>query len=157
MTRKLTTRKHVHASPRRIAMPTESHSDGQHGGYFSRTLQTLLLALRYSEPLLFIGTLRLLRGNSYLWCVHVIYERPMTDHICRIRQVVEASTSWWTFEASMRKAAWEALAIQWHEASERMEHSQYRHFSSRAKKELKLWWCPQEITTTLGASLIKWS
>jgi hypothetical protein len=48
---------------RRDAMPTESHSDGQHVGYFPITL---LLALGYSEHPLFIGTLRLLHGNSYL-------------------------------------------------------------------------------------------
>jgi hypothetical protein len=29
---------------------TESHSDGQNVGYFSGTLQTVLLALGYSEP-----------------------------------------------------------------------------------------------------------
>jgi hypothetical protein len=33
----------------------------------------------------------------------VIYERPMTDRIHHIRQVIEASTSRWTFEGgSMR-------------------------------------------------------
>jgi hypothetical protein len=93
-------------------MPTESHSDGQRAGYYPRTLQTLLLALVYSEPPLFVGTPRLLRGNSYLWCVHVIiYERPMTDHIHHIRHVVEASTPRWTFEGGMREAAQEALAL----------------------------------------------
>jgi hypothetical protein len=93
-------------------MPTESHSDGQRAGYYPRTLQTLLLALVYSEPPLFVGTPRLLRGNSYLWCVHVIiYERPMTDHIHHICHVVEASTPRWTFEGGMREAAQEALAL----------------------------------------------
>jgi hypothetical protein len=93
-------------------MPTESHSDGQCAGYYPRTLQTLLLALVYSEPPLFVGTPRLLRGNSYLWCVHmIIYERPMTDHIHHIRHVVEASTPRWTFEGGMREAAQEALAL----------------------------------------------
>jgi hypothetical protein len=93
-------------------MPTESHSDGQRAGYYPRTLQTLLLALVYSESPLFVGTPRLLRGNSYLWCVHVIiYERPMTDHIHHICHVVEASTPRWTFEGGMREAAQEALAL----------------------------------------------
>jgi hypothetical protein len=75
-------RKHVRASPHRDAVPTESHSDGQEAGYFSRTLRTVLLALGSNEPSLFIGILRLLRGNSYLWhmCV-VIYERSTTDRI----------------------------------------------------------------------------
>jgi hypothetical protein len=35
---KLTVRKHVHAPPRRNAVPMESHSDGQDAGYFLRTL-----------------------------------------------------------------------------------------------------------------------
>jgi hypothetical protein len=84
----------------------ESHSDGQNVGYFLRTLWTMLLALGYSKPPLFIGVLRLLRGNSYLWHVRVIiYERPTTDHIHRIRHVVEATTPWWTFEGAMREAA----------------------------------------------------
>jgi hypothetical protein len=88
---KLTARKHVRAPPRRDDVPTDSHSDGQDAGYFPRTLRTVLLALGSSEAPLFIGTPRLLRGNSYLWRVRVvIYERPRTDHIRRIRHVVEA-------------------------------------------------------------------
>jgi hypothetical protein len=128
---KLTIRKHVRATPRRNAMPTESHSDGQDASYFSRTLWVVLLALGSSEPLLFIGTPRLLHGNSYLWhvCV-VIYERPTTDHIRRIHQVVKAPAPWWTFEAGMREVAREALVVLRHEADEQMAHSQYRHFSS---------------------------
>jgi hypothetical protein len=62
---KLTARKHVCAPPRRNVVPTESHSNGQNAGYFSRTLQIMLLVLGSSEPLHFTGTLRLLRGNSY--------------------------------------------------------------------------------------------
>jgi hypothetical protein len=93
-------------------VPIESHSDGQNAGYFRGTLRTVLLALGYSEPPLFVGVLRLLRGNSYLWCVRVIiYERPMTDHICRICHVVEATTPRWTFEGGMREVAQEALAL----------------------------------------------
>jgi hypothetical protein len=53
----------------------------------------LLLALGYSEPPLFIDVLRLLHGNSYLLCVHVIiYKRPTIDHIHHIHHVVEAYT-----------------------------------------------------------------
>jgi hypothetical protein len=86
-------RKHVRAPPCRNVVPTESHCGGQDAVYFLGTLWTVLLALGSSEPPLFIGTLRLLRGNSYLWCVHVvIYERLMTDCIYRICQVVEAPT-----------------------------------------------------------------
>jgi hypothetical protein len=110
-------RKHVRAPPRRDAVPTESHSDGLDAGYFPRTLQTVLLALGSSEPPLFIGTPRLLHGNSYLWrvCV-VIYERPTTDRIHHIYQVVEALAPRWTFEAGMREAAHEALTVLRHEA-----------------------------------------
>jgi hypothetical protein len=103
---KLTARKHVHVPPHRNAVPMESHSNGQNAGYFPRTLRTVLLALRYSEPPLFIGVLRLHRENSYLWRVRVIiYKRPMIDHICRIRHVVEATTPRWTFKGGMREAA----------------------------------------------------
>jgi hypothetical protein len=124
-------RKHVCAPPRRDAVPTESHSDGQEAGYFLRTLRTVLLALGSSEPPLFIGIPRLLRGNSYLWHVRVvIYERSTTDRIRCIRQVVEAPAPRWTFEVGMREAAREALAVLRHEADEQMAHSQYRHFSS---------------------------
>jgi hypothetical protein len=109
----------------------ESHSDGQEAGYFLRTLRTVLLALSSSEPPLFIGIPRLLRGNSYLWHVRVmIYERSTTDRIRRIHQVVEAPAPRWTFEADMREAAREALAVLRHEADEQMAHSQYRHFLS---------------------------
>jgi hypothetical protein len=117
--------------PRRDAVPTESHSDGQDAGYFSRTLRAVLLALGSSEPPLFIRTPRLLHGNSYLWCVRVvIYMRPTTDRIHRICQVVEAPAPRWTFEAGMREGAREALAILCHEAGERMAHSQYRDIPS---------------------------
>jgi hypothetical protein len=113
----------------------ESHNDGQNVGYFLRTLRTVILALGSSEPPLFIGTSRLLRQNSYLWCVCVvIYEGPMIDHICCIRQVLEVPTKRWMFEAGMREAAREALAILRHEVYEQMTHSQYRHFLSRAEE-----------------------
>jgi hypothetical protein len=85
---------------------------------------TVLLALGYSVPLLFIGTPTLLCGNSYLRRLHVvIYMGPMTDHIRCVRQVIETSTSRWTFEGGMREAAREALAVLRHEASEQMENS----------------------------------
>jgi hypothetical protein len=132
---KLTARKHVYAPSHRNVVPTESHSDGQDAGYFLRTLRAVLLALGSSKPSLFIGTPRLLRGNSYLWRVHVvIYERPTTDHIYRICQVVEAPAPRWTFKAGMREAAREALAVLRHEADERMSQFQYRHFLSRVEE-----------------------
>jgi hypothetical protein len=128
---KLTARKHVRAPPRRNTVAMESHSDGQNAGYFSRTLRTMLLALGSSEPPLFVGTLRLLRGNSYLCRVRVVnYERHTTDRIRRIHQVVEAPPPRWMFEGGMRDAAREALAILRHEADEQMAHSQYHHFPS---------------------------
>jgi hypothetical protein len=132
---KLTARKHVRTLPRRDAAPTESHSDGQDAGYFPRTLWTVLLALGSSEQPLFIGTPRLLRGNSYLWHVRVvIYERPTTDRIQRIRQVVEAPAPRWTFEVGMREAAREAWVVLCHEADGQMAHSQYRHFPSQSEE-----------------------
>jgi hypothetical protein len=131
-------RKHIHVLPHRDVVPMESHSDGQRAGYFTRTLQTLLLALGYSEPPLFIGTPSLLHENSYLWrvCV-IIYERPMTNCICCIYQVVEASTPRWTFERGMREPAREALAVLRHEVNEQMEHLQYCHFPSRAQDQVE--------------------
>jgi hypothetical protein len=83
----------------------------------------MLLALGSSEPPLFIGTQRLLCGNSYLWRVRVvIYMKPTTDHIRHIRQVVEAPTLRWTFEVVMREAAHEALVVLRHEVDEQMAH-----------------------------------
>jgi hypothetical protein len=103
---KLTARKHVHAPPRRNVVPMESHSDGQNVGYFLRTLRTMLLALGYSEPPLFVGVPRLLCGNSYLWHAQVImYERSTTNRIHLIHRVVEATTPRWTFKGGMREAA----------------------------------------------------
>jgi hypothetical protein len=70
-----------------------------------------------------------------LWRVRVvIYERPTTDRILRIRQVVEAPAPRWTFEAGMREAVHEALAVLRHEVGEQMAHSQYCHFPSRAEE-----------------------
>jgi hypothetical protein len=65
-------RKHVCAPQCRNVVPTESHNGGQNAGYFPRTLRTVLVALGSSEPPLFIGTLRLHHGNSFLWHVHVV-------------------------------------------------------------------------------------
>jgi hypothetical protein len=64
----------------------------------------------------------------------VIYERPTTDRIRHICQVVEAPAPRWTFEAGMREAAREALAVLRHEEDEQMTHSQYCHFLSRAEE-----------------------
>jgi hypothetical protein len=130
---KLTAGKHVRAPSHRNVVPTESNSVGQNAGYFPRTLRTMLLALGYSEPPLFIGVPRLLHGNSYLWRVReIIYERPTTDYIHHICHVVETTTLRWTFEEGMREVAQEALALLRHEAEEEMEQSQYHHFPSRA-------------------------
>jgi hypothetical protein len=73
-----------------------------------------------------------------LWRVRVvIYERPMTDRIRCICQVVEAPAPRWTFGAGMREAAHGALAILRHEADKQMVHSQYRHFPSQAEEGAK--------------------
>jgi hypothetical protein len=117
----------------------ESHSDGQNAGNFPRTLRTVLLALGYSESPLFVGVLRLLRRNSYLWCVCVIiYERPTTVHIHRIHHVIKATTPRWTFKGGMREAAQEALALLPHEV--RNKGSNHSTTTSQAvpEKELKL-------------------
>jgi hypothetical protein len=75
----------------------------------------VFLVLGSNKPPLFIGTPRLLRENSYLWRVRVVIcERPTTDRICCIRQVVETSTPRWTFEADMKEEAQEALAVPRH-------------------------------------------
>jgi hypothetical protein len=112
MTRKLTLRKHVCVLPRLTAMAMESHNDGQHAGYFLRTLRTLLLTLWYSEPPLFVGVPGLLHGRSYLWHVReIIYERHTIDHIRRIRHMVEATTPRWMLEGGMREAAREPLVL----------------------------------------------
>jgi hypothetical protein len=116
---KLTARKHVHARLHQNDVPTESHSDSQNDGYFSRILRTMLLALGSSEPLLFIKTPRLLRGNSYLWCVRVV--------------IFEAPALRWKFEVGMREAAQESLSILWHQVSEQMAHSQFHQFPSRVE------------------------
>jgi hypothetical protein len=109
---KLTARKHIHTSPDTNVMPTESHNDGQRAGYFQSTLRTLLLALGYSEPPLFIGVLRLLHRNSYIWRVHpIIYERSTTDHIHRICHMVQDTTPRWMFEGGKREATQEALVL----------------------------------------------
>jgi hypothetical protein len=116
-------------------VPTESHSGGQNAGYFPKTLRTMLLALGYIEPPLFVSVPRMLHRNSYLCHVRVIiYERPTTDHIRCICHVVEATTLRWTFKGGMRDAAEEALALLRHEAEEQMEQSQYHHFPSHARE-----------------------
>jgi hypothetical protein len=53
----------------------------------------------------------------------------MTGHIY---QVIEDAALRWTFEGGIRDAAHQALAVLHHEEDDQMEHSQYRHFLSRA-------------------------
>jgi hypothetical protein len=157
---KLTARKHVCAPPCRNDVPTESHSDDQDAGYFPRTLWSVLLVLGSNEPPHFIATLRLLRGNSYLWCVCVvIYEKPTTDRIHRIRQVVEAPVPRWTFETNMREEAHEALAILRHEADERMAQSQYCHFPRRAEEGVEVVILPAGGHDRMGCftDQVKWT
>jgi hypothetical protein len=56
----------------------------------------------------------------------------MTDHIRCARQVIEVAALRWTFEHGLCDAARQALAMLCHEEDDQMEHSQYRHFLSRA-------------------------
>jgi hypothetical protein len=58
----------------------------------------------------------------------------MTDRIRRIRRVVEATTSRWTFEGDMREATREALALLQYEVEERMEQLQYCHLPNHARE-----------------------
>jgi hypothetical protein len=53
----------------------------------------------------------------------IIYERPMTNQIRRIRHVVQGTTTRWMFEGGRREAAQEALALLRHEVEEQMEQS----------------------------------
>jgi hypothetical protein len=61
----------------------------------------------------------------------------MTDHIRRIRHMVEATTPRWTFKGGMREAAREALPLLRHEVEEQMEQSQYRNFPSHAQERVE--------------------
>jgi hypothetical protein len=74
----------------------------------------------------------------------VIYERSTTDHVHLIRQVIDAASPRWTFEGGICDAAREALVILHHEEDEQMEHSQYRHFSSRAREGVDVVVLPAE-------------
>jgi hypothetical protein len=56
----------------------------------------------------------------------------MTDRIHRTCQVIEATTLRWTFEGGILDATHQALAALCHVGDNQMEHSQYRHFLSRA-------------------------
>jgi hypothetical protein len=64
----------------------------------------------------------------------VIYEKSTTDHVCRIRQVIEAAALRWTFEGGIWDAAQEALAVLDHEEDDQMEHLQYCHFLSLTRE-----------------------
>jgi hypothetical protein len=83
--------------------------------------------------------------------VHVIiYKRPTTDHIHRIRHVVEATTPTWTFKGVMREAAREALALLRHEAEEQMEQLQYCHFLNCAQEIAEAVVMPAEDRDHIG-------
>jgi hypothetical protein len=85
MTQKLTACKHVRVPPRRNQEPRELYSNGQHVGFFSRTLQKLLRSHGYGEPSLFIGTPSLLRelptSGTYEWCCTRSRLRPHPPHL----------------------------------------------------------------------------
>jgi hypothetical protein len=123
-------RNHVCTPARRNVVPTESHSDGQRAGYFLRTLQTLLLALGYSEPPLFVGTPRLLHAipgsmkqNSeqitqsfFLACPNLRGEipfkggRPITPTFCIIKLCQARSALGGILEkCSLRLHSWHGI------------------------------------------------
>jgi hypothetical protein len=57
----------------------------------------------------------------------------MTDRVRRIHQVIEVVAPRWIFEGGFLDTAREGLAVLCHEEDYQMEHSQYRHFPSRAQ------------------------
>jgi hypothetical protein len=61
------------------AVHIESHSYGQSASYFLRALRTLHSSLGFGDPPHFVGTLRFLRGNSYMWHVHVVNLQEVYD------------------------------------------------------------------------------
>jgi hypothetical protein len=152
---KLMEKKHVRASPCRDAVPTKSHSDSQNASYFPRTLRTVLLVLGCSEPPLFIGTSRLLRGNSYFWhvCV-VIYERPTT--------IVSAKWSRLLHWGGRSRQAWERQPMKdWLSCDMKQMRKWHIRSTATSRAELKeahkLWYCLLEVMTTWDASPIKLS
>jgi hypothetical protein len=62
----------------------------------------------------------------------VLYEKSTIDRIHRTCQVIEVAAPRMSFEARICDAAHQALAALCHEEDNQMEHSQYRHFPSRA-------------------------
>jgi hypothetical protein len=144
---KLRVRKHVHVPLCRNVVPTESHNDGQNARYFLRTLWTVLLALGYSEPLLFVIVPRLLRWNSYLWCVCVWSstrgQRPI---------IFSASVTWSRLphQGGCSREAWERPHKKiwcYYDMKRWNKWSNHNTTTSWAtpEKELKLWWCPRDI------------
>jgi hypothetical protein len=92
----------------------------------------LLRSPGYDEAPLYIGTLTLFYGSTYIWNVRVVlYEKATTDCICHTHQVHEAATPRAKFEADIWDAACQTFAILRHEEDDPMEHTQYRHFLSR--------------------------
>jgi hypothetical protein len=59
----------------------------------------------------------------------VLCEKSTADRIRRTRQALRMS-----FEAGIHDAARHALAMLHHEEDDQIEHSQYRHFLSRARE-----------------------
>jgi hypothetical protein len=92
----------------------------------------LLRSPGYDEAPLYIGTLTLFYGSTYIWNVRVVlYEKATTDCICHTHQVHEAATPRAKFEADIWDAACQTFAIFCHEEDDPMEHTQYHHFLSR--------------------------
>jgi hypothetical protein len=140
MMRKLTIRKHE--PPQCNIVPTESHSDGQHDGFFPRALWALLSSLGFGEPPLFVGTPRLLCGNfsrSYL---------PHPSGGRSFRTEVDV-------RGRHERCCIEALAILRHEEDDQMEHSQYCHFPSHTRERPEVVVMPWEIAIAMGASPTK--
>jgi hypothetical protein len=72
--------------------PQEAHCDGKNAVHFPRTLKWMHSVFGYHDAPLYFGKQTLLRSRGYMWKVHVVlYEKPTTDGICRIRHIHHAS------------------------------------------------------------------
>ena len=127
----------------------EAHSSGLHAGYFPKTLWYLLQGLGYHDAPLYIGTRTPLRGRGYMWRVHVIlYEKATDDGMRRTRRIHYATAPRATFDAGIRDAARQALAVLRFEMDSSLRVSQFAHFPRRASGSLEVAVLPAASTDT---------
>jgi hypothetical protein len=93
-----------------LERPQETHCDGKNAGYFLRTLKWMPAVLGYHDAPLYFGKQTPLGSRGCMQKVHVVlYEKPMTDGICRIHHIHHASDATSMFNASIQDSAHEAL------------------------------------------------